>query len=45
MQSIIQCEICDHSESRLITDAESGEIICNRCDIVIVKNLADTKKI
>jgi transcription initiation factor TFIIB len=45
MQSILQCEICDPSESRLITDAESGEIICNRCGIVIVKNLEDTKKI
>ena len=37
MQSIIQCEICDPSESRLITDLESGEIICNICGIVIVK--------
>ena len=45
MQSILQCEIWDPSESRLITDAESGEIICNRCGIVIVKNLEDTKKI
>ncbi len=45
MQSIIQCEICDPSESRIITDPESGEIICNRCGIVIVKNLEDTKKI
>ncbi|MGZ5471847.1 MAG: transcription initiation factor IIB, partial [Nitrososphaeraceae archaeon] len=44
MQSIIQCEISDPSESRLITDAESGEIICNSCGIVIVKNLEDTKK-
>ncbi|MDF2736766.1 MAG: hypothetical protein K0S93_622, partial [Nitrososphaeraceae archaeon] len=24
MQSIIQCEICDPSESRMITDVESG---------------------
>ena len=44
MQSIIQCEICDPSESKLITDAESGELICNRCGIVIGKNLEDTKK-
>ena len=45
MQSIIQCEICDPSESRMITDVESGEIICNRCGIVVVKNLEDTTKI
>ena len=45
MQSIIQCEICDPTESRWITDAKSGEIICNRCDIVIVKNLKDTKQV
>jgi hypothetical protein len=42
MQSIIQFKICDPSESKLITDPESGEI--NRCGIVIVKNLEDTKK-
>ena len=45
MQSIIQCEICDPSESRMITDVESGEIICNKCGIVVVKNLEDTTKI
>ena len=44
MKSIIQCEICDPSESRMITDVESGEIICNRCGIVVVKNLEDTNK-
>ena len=43
MQSVIQCEICDPSESRMITDVESGEIICNQCGIVVVKNLEDTK--
>lgn len=45
MQSVIQCEMCDPSESRMITDVESGEIICNRCGIVVVKNLEDTTKI
>lgn len=44
MQSIIQCEICDPSESKMITDVESGEIICNRCGIVVVKDLEYTKK-
>ena len=45
MQSIIQCEICDPSESKMITDVESGEIICNQCGIVVVKDLEDTTKI
>ena len=45
MQSIIQCEICDPSESKMITDVESGESICNRCGIVVVRDLEDTKKI
>jgi transcription initiation factor TFIIB len=45
MQSVIQCEICDPSESKMITDIESGEIICNRCGIVVVQDLEDTKKI
>ena len=45
MQSIIQCERCDPSESQMITDIESGEIICNKCGIVVVRNLEDTTKI
>jgi transcription initiation factor TFIIB len=44
MQSLIQCETCDPSGSKMITDVESGEIICNRCGIVVVQNLEDTKK-
>jgi transcription initiation factor TFIIB len=45
MQTITQCEMCDPSESKMITDVESGEIICNRCGIVVVRDLEDTKKI
>ena len=45
MQTVIQCEMCDPSESKMITDVESGEIICNRCGIVVVQYLEDTKKI
>ena len=45
MQSITQCQMCDPSESKMITDVESGEIICNRCGIVVVRDLEDTKKI
>ena len=45
MQSLIQCETCDSSESKMITDVESGEIICNQCGIVVVQDLEDTKKI
>ncbi|HET9807563.1 MAG TPA: transcription initiation factor IIB [Nitrososphaeraceae archaeon] len=45
MQSVIQCETCDPSESKMITDVESGEIICNQCGIVVVQDLEDTKKI
>jgi transcription initiation factor TFIIB len=29
----------------MITDVESGEIICNRCGIVVAQDLEDTKKI
>src|ERR671911_602193 len=45
MQTVIQCEMCDPSESKMITDVESGEIICNRCGIVVVRDIEDTKKI
>lgn len=45
MQSVIQCETCDPSKSKMITDVESGEIICNQCGIVAVQDLEDTKKI
>ncbi|HET7642798.1 MAG TPA: hypothetical protein VFK40_04770, partial [Nitrososphaeraceae archaeon] len=44
MQFVIQCEICDPSESKMITDIESGEIICNRCGMVIVRDVEDTRK-
>ena len=45
MQTTIQCKICDPSESKMITDVESGEIICDGCGIVVVKDLEDTTKI
>jgi transcription initiation factor TFIIIB Brf1 subunit/transcription initiation factor TFIIB len=45
MQTVIQCQMCDPSESKLITDVESGEIICNRCGIVVDQDLEDTKKV
>jgi transcription initiation factor TFIIB len=45
MQSLIQCETCNPSESKLITDVESGEIICNRCGIVVERDLEDTQKL
>ncbi|MGZ5470517.1 MAG: transcription initiation factor IIB [Nitrososphaeraceae archaeon] len=45
MQTTIQCKICDPSKSKMITDVESGEIICNQCGIVVVKDLEDTTKI
>ena len=45
MQTTIQCKICDPSESNMVTDVESGEIICNQCGIVVEKGLEDTTKI
>jgi transcription initiation factor TFIIB len=45
MQSVIQCKTCDPSESKIITDIESGEIICDSCGIVLVQGLEDTRKI
>ena len=45
MQTVIQCQMCDPSESKMITDVESGEIICNRCGIVAVQDIEDVKKI
>ena len=35
MQSITQCQMYDPSESKMITDVESGETICNQCGIVV----------
>jgi transcription initiation factor TFIIB len=37
--------MCDPSESKLITDVESGEIICNQCGIVVDQDLEDIKKV
>jgi transcription initiation factor TFIIB len=41
MQIPIGCSICKNNNARIITDPESGEIVCNSCGIVISDKIQD----
>ena len=41
MQIPIGCSVCKNNGSRIITDPESGEIVCNSCGIVISDKIQD----
>jgi transcription initiation factor TFIIB len=42
MQTSLICSICDNSQ-RLVTDPESGEIICSNCGMVILDNVQENR--
>ena len=42
MQTSIICSICNNSQM-LVTDPESGEIICRNCGMVMLDNLQDSR--
>jgi transcription initiation factor TFIIIB Brf1 subunit/transcription initiation factor TFIIB len=41
MQIPIGCSVCKNNTARIITDPESGEIVCNSCGIVISDKIQD----
>jgi len=41
MQIPIGCSVCKNNSARIITDPESGEIVCNSCGIVISDKIQD----
>ncbi len=43
MQNLIDCSICK-GENRIITDLESGEMICGECGLVLSDKIQDTKQ-
>jgi transcription initiation factor TFIIB len=46
VSSSLKCSICSNKGVKsaiVITDAESGEIICSNCGIVISQNIEDTR--
>src|SRR5918993_4248986 len=43
MQTSITCSICNNNSSQIITDTESGEIICRNCGMVMLDNVQETR--
>jgi transcription initiation factor TFIIB len=43
MQTSITCSICNNNSGQIITDTESGEIICRNCGMVMVDNVQETR--
>ena len=41
MQTSIICSVC--SDGQMVTDPESGEIICRNCGMVMLDNVQDTR--
>src|ERR671932_1928295 len=43
MQSSITCSACNNNNGQIVTDTESGEIICRNCGMVMLDNVQDTR--
>jgi transcription initiation factor TFIIB len=43
MQTSITCSICNNNSGQIITDNESGEIICRNCGMVMLDNVQETR--
>jgi transcription initiation factor TFIIB len=43
MQTSITCSICNNNSGQIITDTESGEIICRNCGMVMLDNVQETR--
>src|ERR671920_1660830 len=42
MQTSIICSICNSNDQMLVTDSESGEIICANCGMVMLDNVQES---
>lgn len=43
MQTSITCSICNNNSGQIITDNESGEIICRNCGIVMLDKIQESR--
>jgi transcription initiation factor TFIIB len=43
MQTSIICSICNNNDQMLVTDSESGEIICANCGMVMLDNVQESR--
>ena len=43
MQTSIICSICNNNDQMLVTDSESGEIICANCGMVMLDNIQESR--
>ena len=45
MQTSIICSICNNNSGRIITDTESGELICRNCGMVMLDTTRDSSRV
>src|SRR5919109_4954640 len=43
MQTTITCSTCNNNNSQIITDTDSGELICRNCGMVMLDNVQDSR--
>ena len=43
MQTSVTCSSCNNSTGQIITDSESGEIICRNCGMVMLDNVQESR--
>ena len=43
MQTSVTCSSCNNNTSQIITDSESGEIICRNCGMVMLDNVQESR--
>jgi transcription initiation factor TFIIB len=43
MQTSMICSICNNNDQMLVTDSESGEIICANCGMVMLDNVQESR--
>jgi transcription initiation factor TFIIB len=43
MQTSVTCSSCNNNTGQIITDSESGEIICRNCGMVMLDNVQESR--
>ncbi len=44
MQNPIVCSACEAQSRMIITDLDTGEMICSRCSLILFDKIQDTKQ-
>lgn len=44
MQNLNICSVCSANETTIVTDPESGEIVCSKCGTVALTSIQESRK-